>query len=310
MRGWSIVMRAAVRAIRIGAIFASVALVALGCRASHPPRPTPPATDPRVARGAVLYAAYCAGCHGADGRGDGPVAYTLRLRPANLRERDLLAGASDAEITDRIVSGAPLRTRPRRSDFATERQVGALEDYVLALDGRPWERIRAGRVVYENACGPCHGAYGTGEGVIGSMLMRAPADLHLESPRYTDAALAAVVRNGVGAMPAMGDLLRPDEVRQVVAYVRLLSPGYRLYDTYCASCHGDDGRGVHPEDALPPSIAAPPLDVRRLAAMPAGRRRAAVVHMFERERGLMPHFRDTLDTRELADVVAYLRATM
>ena len=118
------------------------------------------------------------------------------------------------------------------------------------------------------------------------------------------------MRSGAGAMPAMGDLLTQEEVRQVVAYVRLLSPGHRLYDTYCASCHGDDGRGVHAEDALPPALVAPPLEPRRLTAMKADTRRAAVLHMFERERGLMPHFRDTLGETQLADVVAYLRASM
>jgi len=32
--------------------------------------------------------------------------------------------------------------------------------------------------------------------------------------------------------------------------------------------------------------------------------------MFERERGLMPHFRDILDNAQLADIIVYLRATM
>jgi mono/diheme cytochrome c family protein len=34
--------------------------------------------------GAALYMTYCASCHGMSGRGDGPVAEFLRVRPANL----------------------------------------------------------------------------------------------------------------------------------------------------------------------------------------------------------------------------------
>jgi putative copper export protein/mono/diheme cytochrome c family protein len=37
-----------------------------------------------IARGAVLFAATCAGCHGADGAGDGPAASALRIKPADL----------------------------------------------------------------------------------------------------------------------------------------------------------------------------------------------------------------------------------
>ena len=34
--------------------------------------------------GADLYKAYCASCHGASGKGDGPIADALRYRPADL----------------------------------------------------------------------------------------------------------------------------------------------------------------------------------------------------------------------------------
>ncbi|MBI3770138.1 MAG: c-type cytochrome [Deltaproteobacteria bacterium] len=294
---------------RIGAALALAACAALvaSCRPAAPRPTTGIRPDTSVARGSMLYASYCAGCHGADGRGDGPVARTLHVTPTDLRTPRLFAGVSDAEITARVLHGEPLRTAPHGSAFATERQVATIEEYVLALDGRRWERVRAGRLVYESNCAACHGAYGSGEGVLGSLLARAPADLQLASARYTDAAFAAVIRNGTGAMPPMGDLIGPDETRALIVYVRLLSPGYRLYDTYCASCHGDDGRGVHPEDTLPPALVGPPLQRARLAAMRPDARRAQVLHMFERERGVMPHFRSTLDAEQIADVVAFLR---
>lgn len=44
-----------------------------------------------VVRGAAVYAQNCTVCHGADGRGDGPAAASLRIKPADLTEPHLLA---------------------------------------------------------------------------------------------------------------------------------------------------------------------------------------------------------------------------
>lgn len=38
----------------------------------------------RVSRGAATYRIYCASCHGASGRGDGPMADVLKVHPVNL----------------------------------------------------------------------------------------------------------------------------------------------------------------------------------------------------------------------------------
>ena len=52
---------------------------------SSQPPPAPAAgSDPAVARGAVLYRIHCASCHGAEAKGDGPVAPALRKKPADL----------------------------------------------------------------------------------------------------------------------------------------------------------------------------------------------------------------------------------
>jgi putative copper export protein/mono/diheme cytochrome c family protein len=44
---------------------------------------------PSIVRGATLYAENCESCHGATGRGDGPAAASLSIRPANLTEAHL-----------------------------------------------------------------------------------------------------------------------------------------------------------------------------------------------------------------------------
>jgi putative copper export protein/mono/diheme cytochrome c family protein len=50
-----------------------------------------------IAAGAALYPVYCASCHGAEGRGDGPEAKSLTLPPADLTAPHLFAH-SDGEL--------------------------------------------------------------------------------------------------------------------------------------------------------------------------------------------------------------------
>jgi putative copper resistance protein D len=53
--------------------------------------PAEPYAAPSVVRGAAVYAENCALCHGATGRGDGPAAARLPIRPADLTEPHLFA---------------------------------------------------------------------------------------------------------------------------------------------------------------------------------------------------------------------------
>ena len=287
-------------------------VVAAACRpAARPPEHRAEAsTAPNaVARGAVLYAAYCGGCHGPDGRGDGPVASFLDMKPTDLRTPGLLDHATDDAILARVVGGEPLAVSPRRNVVAEELQRDAIAAYLPTLARTDWPLIRVGRFVFEGACAPCHGAYGQGEGVLGATNDPPPPDLMRTRERYTDPALTRLVVEGFGTMPALGAVFAPGELRAAIAYVRHLSKGYRLYDTYCASCHGDDGLGVHPEDRLPPSIPAPPLDAAALTRLGPAKLRERTLHMLQRESGRMPHFRDTLEEAELRAIIAWLRAS-
>jgi mono/diheme cytochrome c family protein len=231
----------------------------------------------------------------------------LDLTPADLRAPGLLAQATDEEIVDRLLLGAPLRALPRRNAIAEELESDAIAAYLPTLSSSNWDLLRVGRFVFEGACAPCHGAYGHGEGVIGATNDPPPASLYAVRDRYTDSALAAIAVEGIRDMPPMADTFDPGELRAVIAYVRHLSKGYRLYDTYCAACHGDDGRGVHPEDLLPPAMPAPRLGADTVARLGPRATRAKVLHMLRRESGRMPHFRETLGEDQLRDVVAYLR---
>ncbi|HRW37537.1 MAG: PQQ-binding-like beta-propeller repeat protein [Acidimicrobiales bacterium] len=70
-----------------------------------------------------------------------------------------------------------------------------------------------GAALFEANCASCHGADGSGG--------QAPAiGAGLAAAKYDAAQIAGFVRDGKGAMPALGDRLSATEIDQVVAYVR------------------------------------------------------------------------------------------
>ncbi len=64
-----------------------------------------PAETPSLARGSEVYAAACATCHGALGRGDGPQAAALNPKPADLADAERLRGSSPLDFYRRITIG-------------------------------------------------------------------------------------------------------------------------------------------------------------------------------------------------------------
>jgi len=61
-----------------------VLLVSIACSGPQKSAQPSPSTASHPISGAETYAAYCASCHGAEGKGDGPAAPALRVRPPNL----------------------------------------------------------------------------------------------------------------------------------------------------------------------------------------------------------------------------------
>ena len=57
-------------------------------------------------QGPALYKAYCAACHGSGGKGDGPMAQSLKIRPTDLTRISKQSGGTFplAKI-ERIISG-------------------------------------------------------------------------------------------------------------------------------------------------------------------------------------------------------------
>lgn len=186
--------------------------------------------------GATLYGAFCAGCHGQDGRGrrlPGLVSFPSITNP------DFLAIAPDALVMRTIEQGRPGRRMPGwlKADGLRPEEVQAVVAHVRALGGvaleadpKPARWVTAepasGKRIFESTCTGCHGPEGKGgEGpaLNNSVLLAAATDTYL---------VETVSRGRRGT--AMTAFLEPSPVRptltgsdieSVVAYLRSMQGG-------------------------------------------------------------------------------------
>ena len=116
-----------------------------------------------------------------------------------------------------------------------------------------------GKAAFADNCAPCHGAGGRRQGLpqpdrrrlaVGRQAGGHPADDHPRHSRlrrqgHAPERDARLRRDGI---------LKPDQIQQVVSYVRTLSKlepeagvdvaaGKQIFADNCAACHGDDGKG-------------------------------------------------------------------
>ncbi len=137
-----------------------------------------------------------------------------------------------------------------------------------------------GQVIFMERCATCHGPEGRGNGPGAPSMTPRPTDFRLGLFKYkstpdgqppTDADLIEMITNGLNAsaMPYWGDILTDEEIRDVAAYVKTLSPGFAgdvtpemiaipervtpdaaslargaeaFASAGCTGCHGQDGR--------------------------------------------------------------------
>lgn len=140
--------------------------------------------------GRAVYDRWCAGCHGAEGRGDGPAAGTMLPRPrdfttAQYQIRTTPSGAlpTDADILHVIDEGMPGTAMPGWEDRLSQEQRRALVDVLKGFSqffeseepaapidvgsatGGGEDAVEAGRAIYEKIeCWKCHGRAGRGDG--------------------------------------------------------------------------------------------------------------------------------------------------
>jgi mono/diheme cytochrome c family protein len=169
----------------------------------------------------LLWLDHCAGCHGAEGRGDGPAAAWLRPRPTNLTLREI----NDARLADVLWNGVLGTAMPAWRDQPPER-LAALAAVVRRFSAVPDEAppgaevLSLGERVYRTHCVECHGETGAGDGFAANELPIAPTDFRLSRASYAEA--LRILTTGVEgtSMAPWTDRLEGAELAAVAHYVR------------------------------------------------------------------------------------------
>ena len=117
------------------------------------PIPAPaPKTPTLVASGRTIYKkAGCPECHGEGGKGDGPSARDLRIKPADLTQRPLKGGATPQDLYRTLMTGLDGTPMPSYKDALEEEEFWALVFFIESLGGRETDPAeeRIGRHVEE-----------------------------------------------------------------------------------------------------------------------------------------------------------------
>lgn len=130
-------------------------------------QPKPPGA---VTRGEQIYKNVCWTCHGLYGRGDGPAAQYLAVRPPDFTDPTVLGDRSDQQI---VVDITKKKERPDTAHMpmvtVTETvKEDALRDAIaymrtLSVPGKHVSLL-AGKDIYSTFCQACHGTRGDGQG--------------------------------------------------------------------------------------------------------------------------------------------------
>jgi mono/diheme cytochrome c family protein len=101
-----------------------------------PPEPAP--ADDAVARGRKVYdKADCQECHGREGRGDGPSAKDLKVKPADLTRRPFKGGSTARDVVRAVITGFDGTPMPSYHLLLEDGELWDLARYVVSLGGAP-----------------------------------------------------------------------------------------------------------------------------------------------------------------------------
>ena len=97
-----------------------------------------------LAEGKKLYAVYCSGCHGDTGKGDGPAARSLPVKPADHTDGNVMNQLSDKFLEDIIAKGGPgvgkSSFMPAWGTQLNEKQLRAIVSYVRSIAEPPYNK--------------------------------------------------------------------------------------------------------------------------------------------------------------------------
>ncbi len=261
---------------------AEIDAVAAHAQGLQIPGATTTTTLPPSASGAEVYAAKCAGCHGTDGSGGfGP---SLQVSTLSL-----------AEVINVVATGQGSMRGFAGTLSATHIDAVAIYAHGLQSPGATTTTTTSlpptasGAEVYAAKCAGCHRADGSGG--IGPALV--PTEL-------SAAEMVALVTQGRDGMPAFGEILPPDQIEAVVAFVlgleeiaaestELPAGAAELFARHCAGCHGGNG-----EPSIAPDLAGSQLSLEEL------------ISVISHGRGAMPAWVDRLTPGEIESLARYV----
>ena len=245
----------------------------LSARAAQPSETATP-----LQAGKVVYEQRCASCHGASGRGDGPVAANLYPRPLDftagkfkLRTTESGSLPSDDDLTRTILEGIPgtsmLGWRGRLPIDDVRNVVTYLKSFsprfasetplpIVESTSRTSQSAARGQAVYGRlGCAACHGADGRGTDAIASGLTddwnRPIEATDLTEPwtfRGGPSARDVYLRLRTGMsgtpMPSFASAAPEDELWDLARYVESLArkPIWRMTAAEVAAFYGQQGQ--------------------------------------------------------------------
>ena len=172
------------------------------------------AADPEAQRiGQRLFLNHCAQCHGSDAKGSPSFP--------NLVEGDSQWGRSPEAIEHTIVYGRH-GVMPGFSSVIDGGQATDVANYVRSLSGLAHNQLAAirGQRVYAAQCVACHGVDGKGNKALGAPNLTDGIWIYGSS----EARIVNAVMNGLdNVMPPQGQILTPEQVRMLTAWVWGLS---------------------------------------------------------------------------------------
>ena len=197
------------------------------------------ANPPPAYEGRRLYVSYCQLCHGTEGKGDGALAKSMQINPADLtttvRSRSdtiltkIITGNGKQTITGRDRHNILSEAMPEWKDVFNEKQVKALIAYLRFLGSAKHELMgdpKIGYNLYQQYCQVCHGVEGDGDGIMTQLMGIMPMD-HTnsnETNSLSNQELAKSILDGKGKfMPAWRNILSQSDVEALISYIRLLS---------------------------------------------------------------------------------------
>jgi mono/diheme cytochrome c family protein len=173
----------------------------------------------QVARGQQLFADNCAACHGDNGQGD--------IGPA-LNSKQFLSTTDPGRIFSLISAGVPSTAMPSWSQAYggpfTDEQINDLVSFIqhwapTAQDvtkPSPTPDASQGKVIFTSICYACHGTNGQGTQRAPALNSKALLD------NFDDNWFRQTVSDGRPAqgMPTWGKVLSPEQINNVVAFIR------------------------------------------------------------------------------------------